>query len=477
MRYYLIACFALIADPFNSHGDKEPSVIMQPSAECCSSVLGNGMVQAANVPEQEREQNIAGFAPIADHHAHIMSINAASLGVPELLPAITIPDEIAQLLSQRERHVRAGEYDRAAELFTKDAMVLIMLDPAWVKGEEAVRFAVENNRPFRYIANGYALGDKVGYITGTGVFPENPDKHVTNFFIAVRKDTDGRWKIAAETLSPQAPPVAKEVPAEQLVAELDAAGIQRGVVLSVAFWFGRAEDEIPDAPAKMRAENQWLSGQVAKFPDRLVGFGSVHPLKDYAVQEVANIAADPHLVGLKLHLGNSDVDLRDQEHREALRNVFAAANEHRLPIVIHMMVFGMNYGREHAELFIEHVLPAAPDIPVQIAHLAGSGPGFDADDALGAYIDAIAGQKPQMKKVYFDVASNVVAGQSPETLTLIAERLRQLGLHRILFASDRSGNSNDSPLEAWNAFQKLPLTQTELRSIANNIAPYLQPSE
>ena len=42
------------------------------------------------------------------------------------------------------------------------------------------------------------------------------------------------------------------------------------------------------------------------------GFCSVNPLKDYAIEELARCAKDPQLqlhIGLKLHFGNSDVDL------------------------------------------------------------------------------------------------------------------------------------------------------------------------
>ena len=72
----------------------------------------------------------------------------------------------------------------------------------------------------------------------------------------------------------------------------------------------------------MRAENDWTSQQVSRFSDRLRGFCAVNPLKEYALDELARCAKDPQLhFGLKLHFGNSDVDLDNPIHVEQLRRV------------------------------------------------------------------------------------------------------------------------------------------------------------
>jgi hypothetical protein len=47
-----------------------------------------------------------------------------------------------------------------------------------------------------------------------------------------------------------------------------------------------------------------------------------------------------------------------------------------MPIVVHMHTSIDNqrkYGAEQASVFLNELLAAAPDVPVQIAHLAGSG--------------------------------------------------------------------------------------------------------
>ena len=107
------------------------------------------------------------------------------------------------------------------------------------------------------------------------------------------------------------PPLAAVKPrtAADLIEQLDAAGIKRAVVLSTAYIFEQPSRKADDAAGKLRRDNDWTSRQVAQFPDRLIGFCGVNPLKDYALEELARCAADPNLRrGLKLHFGNSVVD-------------------------------------------------------------------------------------------------------------------------------------------------------------------------
>jgi predicted TIM-barrel fold metal-dependent hydrolase len=243
------------------------------------------------------------------------------------------------------------------------------------------------------------------------------------------------------------------------------------VVLSDAYWFGSPlmRKAAGDEAGNVRAENDWTAKEVARFPDRLVAFCSFNPLKDYALAELDRCAKQLHARGLKLHFGNSGVDVRNPEHVEKARRVFAAANERRLAIAVHLWT-GRTYGREDAEIFLRQILPAAPDIPVQIAHFAGGGPGYT-DEALAVYADAISAGDPRTKNLYFDVAT-VADGQSDEVLRTFAKRIRQVGLQRVLFGSDLGP---PFARQSWAIFRTtVPLTEEEIRAIAGNVAPYLR---
>jgi predicted TIM-barrel fold metal-dependent hydrolase len=105
----------------------------------------------------------------------------------------------------------------------------------------------------------------------------------------------------------------------------------------------------------------------------LTAFCAVNPLKEYALAEIARCAGDR---GLKLHFGNSDVDLDNPAHVAQMRRVFAVANWHRMAIVGNIPSNHNRkrpWGERQARAFLEQLLPAAPDVVVQIAHLAGAG--------------------------------------------------------------------------------------------------------
>jgi predicted TIM-barrel fold metal-dependent hydrolase len=232
--------------------------------------------------------------------------------------------------------------------------------------------------------------------------------------------------------------------------------------------------------AAVTAENDWTSRELARFPDRLRGFCGVNPLKDYAPAEIERCARDPQLhFGVKLHFGNSDVDLDNPRHIERLRQVFRVANDHGMAVVAHVRSTVNRqrpYGAKQARALLTGVLPAAPDVPVQIAHLAGAG-GYDepsVDEALGVFVDAIANHDSRMAHVYFDVSGVAGFGHWVDKADLIASRIRQIGIGRILYGSDSAIAGGLNPRDAWAAFLKLPLSDAEFRTIAANVAPYMR---
>ena len=125
--------------------------------------------------------------------------------------------------------------------------------------------------------------------------------------------------------------------------------------------------------------------------------------------------------------------------------------------------------------FLNHVLPYAPDVPVQIAHLAGSG-GYDAttDSALSVFVDAIARYDARMKDVWFDAAAVVRPNMTADMLRQIAARIQEIGVRRVLYGSDAAANPLAYPKAGWAAFRRLPLSETEFRIIANNVTPYMR---
>jgi predicted TIM-barrel fold metal-dependent hydrolase len=271
------------------------------------------------------------------------------------------------------------------------------------------------------------------------------------------------------------------VTTSELIPLMDAAGVRRALVLSLAYQYGNPNRvPVPDEYRQVKAENDWTARQVAEFPDRLRAFCGVDPLKDYALSEIARCAKDPYLhYGLKLHFGNSDVDLDNPEHVVRLRQIFQAADEHGMAIAVHLrpsVTRNRRYGAREAKIFLNEVVPSAPDVPIQIAHLAGSG-GYDdpsVDDALSVFIDAISKRDPRIAHVYFDIAGVAGLGQWEGKKAVIAGRIRQVGVARILWGSDGAFGGGMTPEQALQAYRELPLSKDEFETIDSNIAPYMR---
>jgi predicted TIM-barrel fold metal-dependent hydrolase len=416
----------------------------------------------------------ASLAPILDAHQHLRSPTAAT-NSSDLPPAkVTLPPELETFLQARIK----AEMDKTslAALYTEHAWLLQSFDPAWIQTRDSIAdwWTDATDSPYGLDPVGFGVNGNAAFITAylTDGKTGHRDAHLA---LSLTKDSEGKWRITTETLTMGGPRTVDPVPADYLVSLLDSAKIRRALVLSIAYQFGADREEKPGEYAKVRAENDWTADQVAKFPDRLRAFCSFNPLRSYALEEVDRCAKSGRFRGIKLHFGNSGVDLGQSSDVAAVTNVFRAANERKLPIIVHFAPrSSVTYGRAFTETFFDKVLAAAPDIPVQIAHLASQGR-LDArsDSALSVFVEHIAANDARAKNLWFDVATAVTPETSAKAAARVVTRIRQLGVARILYGSDTPDKDHLTPRKGWAAFHDmLPLRDAEFRTIANNVPPY-----
>jgi predicted TIM-barrel fold metal-dependent hydrolase len=326
------------------------------------------------------------------------------------------------------------------------------------------------------------LGSAVAIVLAWVAFARGADQERRNTRPAVPLADHHQHLFSPElaALMTTTPPVAAVKPrtAADLIAQLDAAGIERAVVLSTAYIFEQPSRKADHAAEKLKRDNDWTSKQVAQFPDRLIGFCGLNPLKDYALEELARCAADPNLRrGIKLHFGNSIVDYHNPEHIAQVQRVFRAANERRMAIVVHVrasVTAKLPWGREEALIFLNKLLPAAPDVVVQIAHLASTGSPQDesAQQALEVFVDAVGRNDPRTRNLYFDVTT-LGEPLTPDNARRWAAAIRRVPT-RVLFGSDAT-TTLATPGGVWTAMRKLlPLTDDEFKRIADNTPPYMR---
>lgn len=409
--------------------------------------------------------------PRVDHHQHLLSPAGAELKSSPVEPELQLPEALADLLRERER--RWNDEARLAELYVEDVLVFSGAGMGWVHGRQAAAAYLSQlfDGPYHFIPTAFRSDGPAGKVVGIMVEADGVRTDKFAYFqLDLSRGGDGMWRIASEAHLFPGPVVKAPETAEQLVATLDEAGIRRAVVLSDAYYFGTMRSvPVRDEYGKVRAENDWTARQVARFPDRLVGFCSFNPLKDYALAELERCASSHQFKGLKLHFWGAELDFKSPEQVAKVRRVMEEANRFRLPMIIHVRS-SASYGREEAEIFLHQLVAAAPDVPVTIAHLWG-GEAYS-ESALATYADAVSAGDPVTRNLYFDVAEVWIGRGSAEERATIVKRIRQIGLGRILYGSDAG---KGTPRAAWAAFRKeLPLTDEEFTTIANNVAPYMR---
>ena len=331
-------------------------------------------------------------------------------------------------------------------------------------------------------ARGAVAPGPPGDATRADTLPRPPADHHVHAWSADAVDAllRAQEELGQEVIDPDS---ARPRDADDVVAMLDSAGVRRGVLLSTAYFFGIPDLDFEDERTRVRAENDYVAAQVRRRPERLVGFCSVNPKAAYALEEIDRCAGIPELIGLKLHLANSDVSLRDSADLARLAEVFGRADRRGMPIVIHLQNRAEDYGARDVRSFLREVLPAAPDVPGQVAHLAGHG-GYGPDNAAAVRVFARALEEhpEQTANLFFDMAASPVPlhrarGDSAlveqvRTINrMAAEGIRALGPDRIVYGSDWPAASGRY-LEGIRA--SLPLPDSTLADLLDDPAPYLR---
>jgi uncharacterized protein len=79
-----------------------------------------------------------------------------------------------------------------------------------------------------------------------------------------------------------------------------------------------------------------------------------------------------------------------------------------------------------------------------------------------------------MRHVSFDISGVAGFGDWRNKKELIAKRIREVGIERIVWGSDGAFGSGITPAEGIAAYQELPLTPVRFRSINANLTPYMR---
>ncbi len=190
--------------------------------------------------------------------------------------------------------------------------------------------------------------------------------------------------------------------AKTLINQCDATGVSKCLVTSVA-----------TTPHHAQSINSFIAAEVELFPDRFIGFGSLHPESE-TLEEDAEHLIELGLKGVKLHPDIQNFKVDDPK----VIKIFEICNEKGLPVLLH--TGDSRYDNSNPDR-VEKILKMFPDMTVIGAHFGGWSVWDKAPEILCKY-----------KNLYVDTCSSFYA--------LSKERAKQIidlyGADRVVFGTD-----------------------------------------
>lgn len=213
------------------------------------------------------------------------------------------------------------------------------------------------------------------------------------------QDRRGRSDYLTGARRGEAPPPYTPFDVTRLLDRMDAAGVDKAMVCSLA----------------QRIENDFLVELCAAHPDRLFGFGQVMPQDDDAVAQVHAIA-DAGLPGLKLHPSMHGYQFSDHG---ILDPVFAACEDRGLLVIVNALDDAFAH-----PFAIEEIARYYPGVPTIIAHM---GAVWNVPDAI-----TVAERTPN---VYLETSATLLAD--------VRRAYARLGADKILMGTEWPGSDFD----------------------------------
>ena len=140
--------------------------------------------------------------------------------------------------------------------------------------------------------------------------------------------------------------------AKALISQCDMVGVEKCLVTSVA-----------TTPHHAQSINSFIAGEVTLFPDRFIGFGSLHPESE-SLEEDAKHLVELGLKGVKLH---PDIQSFKVDSPKGIK-LFEICNSLGLPVLLHTGDSRFDNSNPNR---VERILKAFPDLTIIGAHFGG----------------------------------------------------------------------------------------------------------
>ncbi len=228
---------------------------------------------------------------------------------------------------------------------------------------------------------------------------------------------------------------------KDLILQMDLTSVDVSVILPIAY----------DTSSTL---NNFVADTVKKYPDRLIGLGSIHPKDERKALKEMERFPDLHLGGVKLHPLLQNFHLSTPE----MDSIAEKAETLELPLFIHSY-FPHNTAESEG---LYRLTVNYPRTQFVLAHLGGP-----------AFLDCYAyveRRRAGYDNVYFDLSSVAVIFRKSPYLSHIKWLIEQIGADRVMFGSNYP---KYQLVEALSAFDELGLSFKESQQILGKTASNL----
>jgi predicted TIM-barrel fold metal-dependent hydrolase len=199
-----------------------------------------------------------------------------------------------------------------------------------------------------------------------------------------------------------------------LLQELNAGQVDRAVVL-------------PIAPM---VSNEFVAEACGKYPDKLIGFASVEPLKGKAaLEQLEQAVVELGLKGLKLHPRLQGFGCM---HLASVVPIVERAADLKVPVLIDAFPYGSEVFRTRPIELINDLALAVPQVKLIMAHAGGH-----------QLFDAMMVAKAN-RNIFLDISLTPIYYRGTSIESDLGFVIRKVGAERILYGSDHP----DRPLRA-----------------------------
>jgi predicted TIM-barrel fold metal-dependent hydrolase len=242
-------------------------------------------------------------------------------------------------------------------------------------------------------------------------------------------------------------PKSKLIGAAEIVAAMDKEGVDKSVVFGFPW----------QTPDTFRRHNDYVLESVMRYPDRLIGFGCVHPLSPGAADE-AQRCIDSGMAGIgELAFYRSDLDDRALDR---LAPIMQICRRRDLPVMIHVNEpLGREYPGKSTNTLgqIYALAKRYARNKLVLAHWGGG---------IFLYLLLKKEVKETLANVYYDTAASPYVYD----LDIFPLAVRLAGIEKILFGSDFP---LISPSRYFSEMARTGLTREQRRRIQGHNAQNL----